>query len=312
MGKKELRAAQSSRPTCGGTSKSRVADATTGGPVKNNAVRILCVEGDWKFRNEFTAKQLARYDADFRAGKAFPDQTGIRCRFHAQELNKERTKKRIKCEGCEIWKSGAEYSKRSFKNKTGLCIECTQHQVNGGEGIQFEGPGEKVTTEQRLEIRSAPAIASNAFSSNAVDALIMDHDFDFVDTNKRFNTAASAVFDMNDIDLNDIDVNDIDVNDIDVNDIDVNDIDVNDMGRLPGFAIDFSALPIPSSPSDNEILQAQIGNAPKSGKSGSWAGHNSWFKGKQDWDADEPARRGGWVRTQSRRTLPQVPERLRD
>ncbi|KAK0704934.1 hypothetical protein B0H67DRAFT_649330 [Lasiosphaeris hirsuta] len=299
--------------TRGGGQAFKPAGTTTGGPVGMSAdksgVRIKCASNHWKLRSEFSEKQLKRYDTDVKKGFANPGDTGIRCKACAAEANKPQSEQMIMCEFCDVEKPRSMFSSTTIKTRVYRCYACNEYNVNAHEGVDFVRPDEQPTTEERLAIRSAPAITRHA----ADDALVMNHDFGFVQSNEHANLGAPAS------------------------------LGLNGLGRLPGFAMDFSTLPMQSLPKDNAILRAQIGivprfgndailraqtgNAPKfgkgkfgkgkfrSGKTNSWEGYNSWFKGqgRRDWDADEtPTRPGGWVREPSRKMIPQVPEYLRD
>jgi hypothetical protein len=76
--------------------------------------KLRCQQGEWKTRDHFSNRQLAKYDREARYASATPSKTGIRCIEHSTKPINEAT-----CKGpCGRRRDMQFFSKRTIRHET--------------------------------------------------------------------------------------------------------------------------------------------------------------------------------------------------
>ncbi|KAL2019073.1 hypothetical protein VTK56DRAFT_10104 [Thermocarpiscus australiensis] len=108
------------------------------------ATRLRCENGEWKTRDQFSKKQLQKYDAQARNGGAVASRTGIRCIEHSAKQSLE-----LKCKGpCNRWRELRFFSKNTRHNGKDWCFDCTEWQNKTEVGETLPAPGGQLSVEE--------------------------------------------------------------------------------------------------------------------------------------------------------------------
>ncbi|KAH6622809.1 Stc1 domain-containing protein [Chaetomium tenue] len=106
--------------------------------------RLRCQQGEWKTRDQFSNRQLAKYDKETRYGKATPSKSGIRCTEHSGAPTNE-----VLCKGpCRRKRDRQCFSKRTIQHETFWCVECTEWKLRMEIGESLPAPGAQLSVEE--------------------------------------------------------------------------------------------------------------------------------------------------------------------
>ena len=136
------------------------------------AERLRCERGDIKPRNQFSQRQLDKYDQNRRRGTATAFKTGIHCLEHSSTQNLE-----LKCLGpCRRTRALRFFSKNTRRNGKNVsfpfrgppahghgshpemqwCVDCTDWQIKMEVGETLPPPGAQLSVEELESIRCPP------------------------------------------------------------------------------------------------------------------------------------------------------------
>ncbi|KAJ4307191.1 hypothetical protein N0V88_000570 [Collariella sp. IMI 366227] len=147
--------------------------------------RMRCEHGEWKTRDQFSNKQLAKYDEQARKGRATPTVTGIRCLEHSSKQSLE-----MKCQGpCSRRKELHFFSKRTRRNGTGWCIDCTDWQTKSEPFEALPTPGGQLSLEETVRANVPHATTGTSTAPTTLTSL---HEDDDVETVYATNDGVSA------------------------------------------------------------------------------------------------------------------------
>ncbi|KAK4102671.1 hypothetical protein N658DRAFT_447346 [Parathielavia hyrcaniae] len=108
------------------------------------ATRLRCENGEWKTRDQFSSRQLANYDQQFRNGRATVNKTGIRCLEHASKHSVE-----LKCNGpCNQTRELRLFSKSTRRNNQNVCVDCTDYRLKMEIGENLPPPGAQLSVDE--------------------------------------------------------------------------------------------------------------------------------------------------------------------
>ncbi|KAL1841673.1 hypothetical protein VTJ49DRAFT_6712 [Mycothermus thermophilus] len=101
---------------------------------------IRCLNGEWKPRSAFSARQLSKYDKEVRTGRATPKNSGIRCTEHSAPQIRN-----LECQGpCGRIRPETLFSKSTKRNGTYWCVDCVDSNVRAEIDEAFDAPGEEL------------------------------------------------------------------------------------------------------------------------------------------------------------------------
>lgn len=87
------------------------------------AERLRCESGEFKTRNQFSKRQLDKYDQNRRKGIATASKTGIRCLEHSNTQNNE-----LKCLGpCRRYRELRFFSRNTRRNGKNVSLQPEGH-----------------------------------------------------------------------------------------------------------------------------------------------------------------------------------------
>ncbi|KAL2265703.1 hypothetical protein VTJ83DRAFT_6803 [Remersonia thermophila] len=103
---------------------------------------IRCVNGEWKPRSAFSARQLAKYSKEARAGRATQKNSGIRCTEHSGPPIRH-----LECQGpCGRVRLETFFSRSTKRNGTLWCVDCVDGNIRAETDEVFDAPGEQLAS----------------------------------------------------------------------------------------------------------------------------------------------------------------------